>query len=49
MLDGEEFECKALPPEKVWLYFRDVLRGVSYLHSQVLAHGLVFDILVMHG
>ena len=38
LLPGEEVECKPLPPEKVWLFFRDMLRGVSYLHSQGIIH-----------
>mmetsp|Transcript_24677 Transcript_24677/g.36360 ORF Transcript_24677/g.36360 Transcript_24677/m.36360 type:complete len:1256 (+) Transcript_24677:1756-5523(+) len=38
LLPGEQVVTEPLPPEKVWLYFRDMLRGVSYLHSQGVVH-----------
>ena len=35
---GDEWNAEPIPEKKVWNYFRDMLRGVSYMHSQGIVH-----------
>ena len=35
---GDELNAEPIPESKVWNYFRDMLRGVSYMHSQGIVH-----------
>ena len=37
-MPGEGVVTDPLPTEKTWVYFRDMLRGVGYLHSQGVVH-----------
>jgi calcium/calmodulin-dependent protein kinase kinase 2 len=37
-MPSEQIVSDPLPTEKIWTYFRDMLRGVGYLHSQGVVH-----------
>lgn len=37
-MPSEQIVSDPLPTDKIWTYFRDMLRGVSYLHSQGVVH-----------
>jgi [calcium/calmodulin-dependent protein kinase] kinase len=37
-MPGEEMVVDPLPTDKIWSHFRDMLRGVGYLHSQGVVH-----------
>jgi calcium/calmodulin-dependent protein kinase kinase 2 len=38
LMPGEQIVSDPLPTDKIWTYFRDMLRGVGYLHSQGVVH-----------
>lgn len=37
-MPSEQIVSEPLPADKIWTYFRDMLRGVGYLHSQGVVH-----------
>lgn len=37
-MPSEQVVSDPLPTDKIWTYFRDMLRGVCYLHSQGVVH-----------
>jgi calcium/calmodulin-dependent protein kinase kinase 2 len=37
-MPSEQIVSDPLPTDKIWTYFRDMLRGVGYLHSQGVVH-----------